>query len=168
MWCQAANSGFSRRGDPVQATIGDLADDMVRQGLSFGAVRKDSVPMLIVTMNEIPGYRISRVHGDVFGLVVRARNAFSNLGAQLMTVTGGEVGAYTKLLVDSRNQARERMWQEARARGANAVVAMRFDCNEIGNIMSEVAAYGTAVTVEPQEPQDASLSGGEAASAGRA
>jgi uncharacterized protein YbjQ (UPF0145 family) len=108
----------------------------------------DSQPILIVTMNEIPGYQITEVHGDVFGLVVRARNYFSNLGAQFMTVAGGEVTGYTKLLTDSRNQARERMWREARARGANAIVAMRFDCNEIGGIMSEVAAYGTAVTVE--------------------
>jgi len=100
-------------------------------------------------MNEIPGYRITEVHGDVFGLVVRARNYFSNLGAQLMTVAGGEAAGYTRLLTDSRNQARERMWREARARGANAVVAMRFDCNEIGGIMSEVAAYGTAVTAQP-------------------
>lgn len=109
----------------------------------------DSQPVLIVTMNEIPGYRITEVHGDVFGLVVRARNYFSNLGAQFMTVAGGEVSGYTRLLTDSRNQARDRMWREARARGANAVVAMRFDCNEIGGIMSEVAAYGTAVTAEP-------------------
>jgi uncharacterized protein YbjQ (UPF0145 family) len=108
----------------------------------------DSQTILIVTTNEIPGYRITEVHGDVFGLVVRARNYFSNLGAQFMTVAGGEVTGYTRLLTDSRNQARERMWREARARGANAVVAMRFDCNEIGGIMSEVAAYGTAVTVE--------------------
>jgi uncharacterized protein YbjQ (UPF0145 family) len=115
--------------------------------------------MLIVTTNEIPGYRITKVHGDVFGLIVRARNVFSNMGAQLMTVAGGEVAGYTKLLVDSRNQARERMWQEARARGANAVIAMRFDCNEIGNIMSEVAAYGTAVTVEPLESEGVTLSG---------
>jgi uncharacterized protein YbjQ (UPF0145 family) len=100
-------------------------------------------------MNEIPGYRITEVHGDVFGLVVRARNYFSNLGAQLTTVAGGEVTGYTRLLTDSRNQARERMWREARALGANAVVAMRFDCNEIGGIMSEVVAYGTAVTVQP-------------------
>lgn len=89
------------------------------------------------------------MHGDVFGLVVRARNIFSNIGAQLTTVVGGEVSSYTKLLTDSRNKARERMWREARSRGANAVVAMRFDCNEIGDIMSEIAAYGTAVTVEP-------------------
>lgn len=80
---------------------------------------------------------------------MRARNAFSNMGAQLRTLAGGEVSGYTRLITDSRNQARERMWREARARGGNAVVAMRFDCNEIGDIMSEVAAYGTAVTVEP-------------------
>jgi uncharacterized protein YbjQ (UPF0145 family) len=98
--------------------------------------------------NEVPGYRITQVHGDVFGLIVRARNYFTNLGAQFRTLAGGEVAGYTKLLIDSRNEARERMWREARSRGANAIVAMRFDCNEIGDIMSEVAAYGTAVTVE--------------------
>lgn len=87
--------------------------------------------------------------GNVFGLIVRARNVFSNMGASFRTLAGGEVSGYTKLLTDSRNQARDRMWREARARGANAIVAMRFDCNEIGDIMSEVAAYGTAVTVEP-------------------
>jgi uncharacterized protein YbjQ (UPF0145 family) len=105
--------------------------------------------MLIVTTNEIPGHRITQVHGDVFGIIVRARNYFSNIGASFRTIAGGEVAGYTKLLTDSRNQARERMWREARARGANAIVAMRFDCNEIGDIMSEVVAYGTAVTVEP-------------------
>jgi uncharacterized protein YbjQ (UPF0145 family) len=155
MWCQAPNSGFTMRRDPAEATLGDLATSMAQRGLVFpGKARRepepvDTTPMLIVTTNEIPGYRISAVHGDVFGLVVRARNVFSNFGASLRTVVGGEVEGYTKLLTDSRNQARERMWREARKRGANAVVAMRFDCNEIGDIMSEVAAYGTAVTVEP-------------------
>jgi uncharacterized protein YbjQ (UPF0145 family) len=133
----------------------DLAADMAQHGLAFVSATAqkpspaDTQPVLIVTMNEIPGYRIIQVHGDVFGLVVRARNYFSNLGASLRTVVGGEAAGYTKLLTDSRNEARARMWREARARGANAVVAMRFDCNEIGDIMSEVAAYGTAVTVEP-------------------
>ena len=100
----------------------------------------------MVTMNEIPGWRIEQVHGDVFGLVVRARNYFSNVGAQFRTIAGGEVGGYTKMLTDSRNEARERMLDEARALGANAVVAMRFDCNATGEIMNEIAAYGTAVT----------------------
>jgi uncharacterized protein YbjQ (UPF0145 family) len=112
----------------------------------------DRQPVLIVTTNEIPGYRITQVHGDVFGLTVRARNYFSNLGASFQAIAGGEVAGYTKLLTDSRNQARQRMWREARARGANAVVAMRFDCNEIGGIMSEIAAYGTAVTAESIQP----------------
>jgi Putative heavy-metal-binding len=69
----------------------------------------DATPVLIVTTNEIPGYQITEVHGDVFGLVVRARNYFSNLGAQFTAVVGGEVTGYTRLLTDSRNQARERM-----------------------------------------------------------
>jgi uncharacterized protein YbjQ (UPF0145 family) len=112
-------------------------------------VLRDTQPMLIVTSNEIPGYRIVKVHGDVFGLTVRVRNYFSNVGARLQTVVGGEVMGYTKLLTESRNEARERLWSEARGKGANAVIAMRFDCNEIGGVMSEIAAYGTAVTVEP-------------------
>jgi uncharacterized protein YbjQ (UPF0145 family) len=155
MWCKVANAGYTHRGDPATASIGDLADDMARRGYEFRPRTPqpppptDTTPVLIVTTNEIPGYRITLVHGDVFGLVVRARNYFSNVGAQLRTLAGGEVAGYTRLLTDSRNQARARMWDEARARGANAVVAMRFDCNEIGDIMSEVAAYGTAVTVEP-------------------
>ena len=154
MWCKASNGGYTSRNDPATAALADLAADMASHGLEFirripqQAVR-DTQPVLIVTTNEVPGYRITQVHGDVFGLIVRARNYFSNLGAQFRTLAGGEVAGYTKLLTDSRNEARERMWREARARDANAVVAMRFDCNEIGDIMSEVAAYGTAVTVEP-------------------
>ena len=154
MWCKASNSGYTNRNDPATATLAELAADMASHGLDFIRARpseqvRDTQPVLIVTTNEIPGYRITQVHGDVFGLIVRARNYFSNLGAQFRTLAGGEVAGYTKLLTDSRNQARERMWREARERGANAVVAMRFDCNEIGDIMSEVAAYGTAVTVDP-------------------
>jgi len=153
-WCQAPNTGFTTRNDPAVAALSDLSADMARHGLAFvprtarQQEARDTQPVLIVTTNEVPGYRITQVHGDVFGLIVRARNYFSNLGAQFRTLAGGEVAGYTALLADSCNQARERMWREARARGANAVVAMRFDCNEIGGIMSEIAAYGTAVTVE--------------------
>jgi uncharacterized protein YbjQ (UPF0145 family) len=153
VWCEAQNSGFKIRSDPATATQAELAEDIVTRHLVLGAhpgrrALPDTQPVLIVTTDEIPGYRITEVHGDVFGLVVRASNIFGNVGAQVRTVTGGEVSGYTKLLTDSRNEARHRMWREARSRGANAVVAMRFDCNEIGDIMSEVAAYGTAVTVE--------------------
>jgi uncharacterized protein YbjQ (UPF0145 family) len=103
--------------------------------------------IIVTTMNDLPGYEVVDVYGEVFGLVVRARNAFSNVGASFRTIVGGEAKGYTKLLSESRNHAVERLKQAARERGANAVIAMRFDCNEIGNIMSEVAAYGTAVTV---------------------
>jgi uncharacterized protein YbjQ (UPF0145 family) len=104
--------------------------------------------MIVSTMNDLPGYRVVEVHGEVFGLIVRARNVFSNIGAGLRTVVGGEARGYTKLLGYSREQAVERLCDAARERGANAILAMRFDCNEIGDVMSEVAAYGTAVTVE--------------------
>ena len=104
--------------------------------------------ILISTMNDVPGYRITAVHGEVFGLIARARNVFSNVGAGLRTVVGGEAKGYTKLLTDSREQALDRMKDAARQRGANAVIAMRFDANELGDVISEVVAYGTAVTIE--------------------
>ena len=174
VWCRAANEGYSPRDDPATATLGDLAADMASHGLEFASreppqdQHRDTLPVLIVTTNEVPGRRITQVHGDVFGLIVRARNYFSNVGAQLRTLAGGEVAGYTRLLTDGRNQARERMWREARSRGANAVVAMRFDCNEIGDIMSEVAAYGTADTVEPiQPPHPRTAPEGERAGQGR-
>ena len=103
--------------------------------------------IMITTTNDLPGYEVVAVYGEVFGLIVRARNAFSNLGAGLRTVFGGEVKGYTQLLSDSRNEAVDRLKDAARAHGANAVLGMRFDCNEIADVMSEVAAYGTAVTV---------------------
>jgi uncharacterized protein YbjQ (UPF0145 family) len=144
----ALNFGLDRSG--LSAAAQEAYDRILEERRSGRlAEHRPDPPLLIVTTNEIPGYRITKVHGDVFGLIVRARNYFSNLGASLRTIAGGEVAGYTKLLSESRNQARERMSDEARALGANAVVAMRFDCNEIGDIMSEVAAYGTAVTIEP-------------------
>jgi len=105
-------------------------------------------PILLVTSNDIPGYRITEVHGVVFGLTVRARNAFSNMGAGWRTVFGGEVQGYTKLLADTRLEAEARLRFAASQVGANAVTAVRFDTGEIGDIMNEVACYGTAVTIE--------------------
>jgi uncharacterized protein YbjQ (UPF0145 family) len=103
--------------------------------------------IIITTTNDLPGYEVVQVYGEVFGLIVRARNVFSNIGASFRTVFGGESKGYTQLLSDSRQEAVDRLKDAARQRGANAVLAMRFDCNEIADIMSEVAAYGTAVTV---------------------
>ena len=105
-------------------------------------------PIVLVTTNDVPGYRVLEVHGVVFGLTVRARNAFSNMGASFRTVFGGEVTGYTKLLADTRLEAESRLRYAAAQVGANAVIAMRFDTGDIGDIMNEVAAYGTAVTIE--------------------
>lgn len=110
---------------------------------------KDNFLVVTTTTNEIPGYKVVEVYGEVFGLIVRSRNVFSNVGAGLRTIFGGEVRGYTKLLSRSREQAIERMCEEAKARGGNAVIAMSFDSGGMGNIMNEVAAYGTAVKIEP-------------------
>jgi uncharacterized protein YbjQ (UPF0145 family) len=101
--------------------------------------------MIITTMNDIPGYEIEEVFGEVFGLTVRSRNIGSQLGAGLKSILGGELKGMTKALVDSRAQVTERMVDEAEAKGANAVVAMRFDTSEMGQNWTEICAYGTAV-----------------------
>jgi uncharacterized protein YbjQ (UPF0145 family) len=103
--------------------------------------------IIISTMNDIPGYRVAEVHGEVFGLITRSRNVFSNIGAGLRTLVGGEVRGWTKLLTRSREQAIERLIEATRERGGNAVIAMRFDASELGAGITEVVAYGTAVTV---------------------
>jgi uncharacterized protein YbjQ (UPF0145 family) len=102
----------------------------------------------VTTMNDLPGHRVTEVFGEVFGLTVRSRNIGSDIGASLRGLVGGEVKGYTKMLADSRLQAIERLRDAAREAGGNAVLAMRFDCNELGSNMTEVAAYGTAVTVK--------------------
>jgi uncharacterized protein YbjQ (UPF0145 family) len=108
-------------------------------------------PILISTMNDVPGYRVAHVFGEVFGLTVRSRNVFSNIGAGFKAMAGGELKGLSKLLSDSRNEALGRLVQEAMGRGANAVLAMRFDCNEIAQTASEIAAYGTAVYLVPAD-----------------
>ena len=105
--------------------------------------------ILVVTTNDVPGYEVVKVHGEVFGVLARSRNLFSTIGAGLQSIVGGEIGAFTKLLSDSRIEATERMKKAAAEKGANAVLAMRFDTGEIGQSMNEVAAYGTAVTIRP-------------------
>ncbi|MDT8914235.1 YbjQ family protein [Amycolatopsis sp. PS_44_ISF1] len=110
-------------------------------------------PILLSTMNDLPGYRVVRVFGEVFGLTVRSRNMFSNLGAGFKAMAGGELKGLSKLLSDSRYEALHRLSQEAMQHGANAVLALRFDCNEIAQTASEIAAYGTAVYVVPEGGQ---------------
>jgi uncharacterized protein YbjQ (UPF0145 family) len=105
--------------------------------------------MLVVTTNDIPGWEIQRVCGEVFGLTVRSRNAFSQMGAGLKSLFGGELQGMTKNLTDSRNEVMARMLEHARQKGGNAVIGMRFDTSEMGDVWTELCAYGTAVVAIP-------------------
>ncbi|HTZ05375.1 MAG TPA: YbjQ family protein [Gaiellaceae bacterium] len=101
--------------------------------------------MIVTTMNDIPGYEIDEVYGEVMGLTVRSRNVGSQMGAGFKALIGGELKGMTKALVESRQQVMERMVAEAEAKGANAIVAMRFDTSDMGTGWTEICAYGTAV-----------------------
>ncbi|HLI17317.1 MAG TPA: YbjQ family protein [Rhodanobacteraceae bacterium] len=104
--------------------------------------------MIIVTSENVAGYRITETKGQVFGLVVRSRGIGGNVMAGLRSIVGGEINEYTQMLEEARRHATDRMVQNAQAMGANAVVMMRFDSSEIGQTMSEIVAYGTAVVIE--------------------
>jgi len=103
--------------------------------------------VLISTMNDVPGYEVSEVLGEVFGLTVRARNIGSQLGAGLKSLVGGELRGMTKNLVASREEVIQRMVDEAKAKGADAVLAFRFDTSDMGGNWTEICAYGTAVRI---------------------
>lgn len=105
--------------------------------------------MLVVTTETVAGHRVVESLGQCFGVVVRSRGIGGNLLAALRTILGGEIKEYTSLLEEARRHALDRMVENARAMGANAVVMMRFDSNEIGQSMSEVVAYGTAAVIAP-------------------
>jgi uncharacterized protein YbjQ (UPF0145 family) len=104
--------------------------------------------MLVATTENVAGYRTRETLGQAFGVVVRSRGIGGNIMAGLRSIIGGEIHEYTQLLEQARRQAVDRMVTNATAMGANAVVMMRFDSSEIGQAMSEIVAYGTAVIVE--------------------
>jgi uncharacterized protein YbjQ (UPF0145 family) len=104
---------------------------------------------MVTTGNELPGYRIVRPMGIVRGITVRSRSIVGNLGAALQTLVGGNISIYTELCEKAREEAFELMLQHAGQHGANAVVAMRYDANDVAEGVTEVLAYGTAVVVEP-------------------
>jgi len=109
-------------------------------------VRDSSVVRVIIsTMNDLPGYDIEEVFGEVFGLTVRSRNLGSQVGAGLKSLLGGELKGMTKMLAAGRQDATQRLVAEAEAKGANAIIAFRFDTSELGSTWTEICAYGTAV-----------------------
>lgn len=101
--------------------------------------------MIIVTTNDLPGYEVTEVMGEVFGLTVRSRNLGSQIGASLKSLAGGELKGMTKMLSEGREHATERLVEEAESKGADAVLAFRFDSSELGTTWTEICAYGTAV-----------------------
>jgi len=105
-------------------------------------------PALVTTANDLAGYRIVRYLGLVRGITVRSRSVFGTFGASLQTLVGGNITLFTELCEKTREEAYDLMVQHAAARGANAVVAMRYDANEVMNGVTEVLAYGTAVVVQ--------------------
>lgn len=107
--------------------------------------------IFIVSTPYISGYKVTRVIGATFGLVVRSRGLGQNIGAFFRSWAGGEIKVYTKLLEQVRHQAIERLSQHAKSLGANAVLSIGFDTSEIGTATTEVLAYGTAVVVEKDE-----------------
>ncbi len=101
--------------------------------------------MLITTGNDLPGYQVTEVLGEVFGLTVRSRNVGSQIGASFKSLVGGELKGMTKMLADGREHATQRLVDEAEAKGADAIIAFRFDTSELGSTWTEICAYGTAV-----------------------
>ena len=105
--------------------------------------------MLVVTTNDLPGYRVVKHLGIVRGLTVRSRSVIGNIGAAVQIFFGGNITLYTKLAEETRSEAYAQLVEHAQEMGANAVLAMRYDANEIASAVTEVLAYGTAVVVEP-------------------
>jgi uncharacterized protein YbjQ (UPF0145 family) len=107
----------------------------------------DSV--MLLTSNYVPGYRVDKVLGLVYGITVRSRGLGGNIVAGLRTLAGGEIHEYTEMAHQARQQALDRLSQHARSLGANAVISVMFDSTEIGNTMDEIIAFGTAVMISP-------------------
>jgi uncharacterized protein YbjQ (UPF0145 family) len=105
--------------------------------------------MIVVTMNDIPGYRVEAVLGEVMGLTVRSANVGASFTAGFRSLAGGEITEFTTVVQQSRQEVMHRMATDAAQRGANAIIAMRFDNGSIGSSFTEVCAYGTAVVVVP-------------------
>ena len=105
--------------------------------------------MILVTTFEIPGSRVVQVHGMVRGNTIRARHLGKDIMAGFRSMVGGEIAEYTKMMAEAREQAIDRMIEEADALGANAVVGVRFQTSMVQSGAAEMLCYGTAVTVEP-------------------
>ncbi|GAA2302792.1 YbjQ family protein [Glycomyces scopariae] len=113
----------------------------------FGGANPTASGFVVTTTERVAGYEVVDTHGEVFGLTVRSRNMFSDIGSGFKSILGGELKGLTKALAASREEALTRMVDQAKSLGANGVVMMRFDVSDARDMGTEVCAYGTAVTV---------------------
>src|SRR3954452_10270248 len=120
----------------------------LRQGRSSEQGARGYEPMIVATTNDVAGHRVVRHLGVVRGLTVRSRSVIGNIGAGIQSLFGGNITLYTELAERAREEAYNLMVEHAASAGANAVIAMRYDANEIADGITEVLAYGTAVVVE--------------------
>jgi uncharacterized protein YbjQ (UPF0145 family) len=134
-----------RKGNGYQRAFGVVSRHIMSD---YGGGQDPANGMLISSMNDLPGFHVDKVIGEVFGLTVRARNVGSSLGSAVKSLKGGELKGQTKMLAASRVEALDRLTEETRERGGNAVLAMRFETS-VGELGTEICAYGTAVVVSP-------------------
>jgi uncharacterized protein YbjQ (UPF0145 family) len=104
--------------------------------------------VIVVTTNEVEGYRVVRTIGMVRGLSVRSRSLAGNIGAAIQILFGGNISVYTRLAELARQEAFDKLVADAELKGANAILAMRYDANEMASAVTEVLAYGTAVVID--------------------
>ena len=128
------------------------SEPMERVPYQVSAPRYSVSHQMVTTAFELPNFRVVQNLGVVRGIVVRSRNVFATIGAGLQTLVGGNITVWTKLCEDTRRDAFEIMIQHATETGANAVIGARYDTTELGQGVTEVLAYGTAVIVEPTSP----------------
>jgi uncharacterized protein YbjQ (UPF0145 family) len=110
-----------------------------------------STNLMLLTTNYAPGYRVDKVIGLVYGITVRSRGIGGNILAGLRTIAGGEIHEYTEMAHQARQQALDRLAEQAKTLGANAVISVMFDSTEIGQTMDEIIAFGTAVVISRAE-----------------
>lgn len=120
----------------------------LRQDRMSDSTSRGYEPMIVATTNEVAGYRVVRHLGVVRGLTVRSRSVIGNIGAGIQSLFGGNITLYTELAEKARSEAYDLMVQHASQVGANAIIGMRYDANELADGITEVLAYGTAVVIE--------------------
>jgi uncharacterized protein YbjQ (UPF0145 family) len=132
-------------GNPIKAASATTTTPTA----ATAAAAPTQAPVMLLTSNYAPGYRVDKVLGLVYGITVRSRGLGGNIIAGLRTIGGGEIHEYTEMAHQARQQALDRMADLARGMGANAVLSVMFDSTEIGSTMDEIIAFGTAVNLSP-------------------